>query len=461
MMAREQDLEEAVSSALEEALGAGRKLECAEVEAYASCGRMQRITAEQSSITAASSLSENVLFVRVVEDGRLGIAFSSSFDARRVRQCVEDARDLAKIAEKDSQWPGFAPNPGAYPRIQGLFNKSVESLSADDQRGMLELMIDGATRTAKGIIVNIAGVEVSRKATGVANLNGLDALSKDTLVNAYCWTVRGKGKSVTPDCTNVRASRRPDIDFEKIGETSALIALHSSTLKKPRTEECSVVFSPMAVGFSDMGLLSTLMARGLSGERIFRKNSFLQEKVGERIASKKLTLVDDPLGPGLSGSRPFDDEGCPSRRTELVSDGVLKGFLWDNYFGSISGAGSTGNAIRDRSTGSVSVSPTNLQVKPGRGDMEKIISGIDHGYFVWGCQGVHTSNFETGNFSFVASPGLLIEKGELVGGVRGAMLSGNIIELLANIDIIGSEVQDFGGSLMPTMSFRDVRITTG
>lgn len=93
--------------------------------------------------------------------------------------------------------------------------------------------------------------------------------------------------------------------------------------------------------------------------------------------------------------------------------------------------------------------------------MRSLIESVDHGYLVWACQGAHTSNTETGGYSFVASPGLLIEGGEVVGGVRGAMVSGNVSELLSNVERVGADVKDFGNALMPSALFKDVKVTTG
>jgi PmbA protein len=98
---------------------------------------------------------------------------------------------------------------------------------------------------------------------------------------------------------------------------------------------------------------------------------------------------------------------------------------------------------------------------PDRGSMKSLIESVDHGYLVWGCQGSHTSNTETGGFSFVASPGLLIKNGEVVGGVRGSMVSGNVTDLMKNVERVGADVVDFGSALMPSILFRNVKITTG
>jgi PmbA protein len=100
-------------------------------------------------------------------------------------------------------------------------------------------------------------------------------------------------------------------------------------------------------------------------------------------------------------------------------------------------------------------------MEPGRGTMRDLVSEVDHGYLVWGCQGAHTSNVETGDFSFVASPGFLIERGAIVGCVRGAMISGNIMDLFSGIEKIGGDTMDCGNATQPSMLVGGVKITTG
>ncbi len=138
-----------------------------------------------------------------------------------------------------------------------------------------------------------------------------------------------------------------------------------------------------------------------------------------------------------------------------------EGFLWNTRDGSVAGKRSTGNAVRDMSTGHVTSAPLNISVKPGKGSLRDLISEVDHGYLVWGCQGAHTSNVETGDFSFVASPGFLIERGSVVGCVKGAMLSGNLLSLFSGIEKVGGDPVDFGNMVCPSLLVGGVKVTTG
>jgi PmbA protein len=159
----------------------------------------------------------------------------------------------------------------------------------------------------------------------------------------------------------------------------------------------------------------------------------IADKIGDEIASNIFTLVDDGLYPTSPATSIADDEGVPRQRTLIIENGVLRSFLWDTYWANKMDLKSTGNATRNMRQGLVEINPTTLVVEPGTREIEDIISGIDHGYYIQGVQGAHSSNPESGDFSIVGNPAILIEKGKMIGGIDGLMISGNIFDLLKKI----------------------------
>jgi PmbA protein len=378
-----------------------------------------------------------------------------------VAECIAEAARVARLMVPDRRWSGFPPSPDSYRSVSGIHDSAVASMGVDTLGMMADEMIEGAMSVSRKVAVPYGAVEAIERSVGVANSSGVDVVMKETQLGAVVCCVAGIGETISPDCEESGMSRGCDLRADKIGERAGWVADRSTRLLDAATEECEVVFSPMSLGSSDSGLLTVVLNRAFSGQSVMQRTSFLMDKEGEQIWSDRVSMSDNPLLLGKCGSRPFDDEGLPTTKSQMVRKGVLSGFLWDSHYGSLSGKGSTGNAVRDLSSGSLGVAPLCLQLSPGRGDMHSLIGEVEHGYLVWSGQGTHTSNPETGEFSFVASPGLLIEKGEVVGGVRGAMISGNISALMRNVELVGADVVDFGNSLMPSVLFRDVRVTTG
>lgn len=459
-MASETSQKSIVQDTVSEARKAARSLKCKEYEIFCNAVRGRSVLVERDRVVGASSSKDFGIFVRAVTDGRMGMAFTNTFDSKHVRMCVASALKMSRAGDKDRNWQGFPSSKRSYRPVGGVFDKRVSSMDLSELRSSADVMI-GSARGAGSVSVTGGDVEAIHKVIAISNSSGIDALMEETIISADCISVSGTGNAVTPECMDAAASRSKNLDFELLGESSGRIARLCARAANARTERCKVLFSPLSLGSSESGLLNIVLSRALSGEYFVRKNSFLADKVGKDVAGSALSLTDDPTIPGRAGSRPFDDEGLPCKKTVLVKDGVLKGFLWNSYFGAIAGEDSTGNGTRDYSTGNLSIAPMNLVVERGRGDLDSLVRQMDRGYLVWGCQGAHTANVETGDFSFVASPGLKIEHGEIVGGVSGALVSGNVMGLLGGVEMVGSDQKDFGSSLMPSMVFRDVRITTG
>ena len=117
------------------------------------------------------------------------------------------------------------------------------------------------------------------------------------------------------------------------------------------------------------------------GESIYRHASFLAGKLGEKIASEKITLIDDGTIPGLFGSQPFDDEGVPSRRTPVIENGVLKNYMLNTYTARKLGMKTTGNASRGI-TGNAGIGHGNFFVEAGEKTPEQIIASVKNGFYV-------------------------------------------------------------------------------
>ncbi|MGD9963274.1 MAG: TldD/PmbA family protein, partial [Thermoplasmata archaeon] len=455
------EAESLVTDALEHFQSSARKQKVTQFDAYAVSKRSRRVFVERGRVSGADSTLSTGLHARVCVGHKVGGAFCNSFDRESISGCISEAVKVANLMEPDLKWAGFPSCDRRYPSVSGIYDKSVATLGVAVMRSMAEEMVDSAMSVSKDVSVPFGEVEAATRTLGITNSSGVDSMMTDTELRATLNCVAGTGLSISPDCEGVGRSRDCGLRVDAVGERAGWLAHKSVHLVKARTEEAEAVFSHRSIADTESGLLSVVLSKALSGQSVLRNVSFLADRVGDQVWPENVTLSDNPLLSGRCGSRPFDDEGIPSRRTRLVDKGVLKGYLWDGSCGSASGEGSTGNAVRDTVSGAVSPAPLCLQLAAGRGSLESLVESVDHGYLVWAGQGAHTSNTETGEFSFVASPAFLIEGGEVVGGVRGAMVSGNINDLMANVERVGADVVDFGGALMPSVLFKDVRITTG
>jgi PmbA protein len=218
---------------------------------------------------------------------------------------------------------------------------------------------------------------------------------------------------------------------EEIGRTAARRALRRLGARRVKTAEVPVVFDP------DMAAtLVRHIAGAASGPALYRRASFLVGKRGEHIAAPSVTIVDDGLRPGALGSRPFDGEGLPTRRTVLVGEGVLESYLLDSYSARKLGRASTHHAVRDGA--GVGVGTTNLMLLPGPASPEDLVASVTEGLYVTELIGFGI-NSVTGDYSRGAV-GIWIENGRLAYPVEEVTVAGNLLQMFAAIDGVGNDL---------------------
>jgi TldD protein len=222
---------------------------------------------------------------------------------------------------------------------------------------------------------------------------------------------------------------------EGVAERAARRALLMLTARKAPMGRMPVVLSSEAGGT----MIHEAIGHGLEADLAQQGLSVYSKKVGERVASSLITVVDDPTLPQKRGSYAFDDEGTPSQRTLLVEDGILKGYLYDRLTALKDGVPSTGNGRRESYQQKPIPRMSNTMIVPGKTRPEEIIHSVEKGLFVKKMGGgqVNTVN---GDFVFEVSEGYLIEKGKVGEPVRGATLTGNGPQVLKEIDMVGDDL---------------------
>lgn len=222
---------------------------------------------------------------------------------------------------------------------------------------------------------------------------------------------------------------------EKVAEKAARRSLLMLSARKAPMGRMAVVLSSDAGGT----MIHEAIGHGLEADLAQQGLSVYSGKIGEKVASPLISVVDDPTLPQKRGSYAFDDEGVISQRTVLVEEGVLKNYLYDRLSALKENVSSTGNGRRE----SYQLKPiprmSNTLILPGKRKPEEIIRSVEKGLFVKKMGGgqVNTVN---GDFVFEVSEGYLIEKGSIGEAVRGAILIGNGPQVLKEIDMVGDDL---------------------
>jgi TldD protein len=198
--------------------------------------------------------------------------------------------------------------------------------------------------------------------------------------------------------------------------------------------EMPVVLGPGWPGI----LLHEAIGHGLEGDFNRKQTSAFAGLLGERVAAKGVTVVDDGTIPDRRGSLTIDDEGTPSARTVLIEDGILKGYLQDRQNARLMGMRPTGNGRRQSYAHSVMPRMTNTIMESGSSDPEEIIRSVKRGLYAVNFGGGQV-DITSGKFVFSAAEAYLIEDGKIGPAVKGATLIGNGPDVLTKVEMIGND----------------------
>ena len=222
---------------------------------------------------------------------------------------------------------------------------------------------------------------------------------------------------------------------ELIAEKAAKRALLMLEAKPAPAGEFTVVMSSQAGGT----MIHEAVGHGLEADLVQQGLSVYAGKIGEKVASELVTVVDDATLPHHNGSFTVDDEGVPAQRKVLIKDGVLVGYMYDRLRAMRDGVESTGNGRRQSYAHIPIVRMTNTFIDKGKDNPEDIIKDTKKGVLVVKMGGGEV-NTVTGDFVFEVMEGYMIENGEITYPIRGATLIGNGPKALQDVDAVGNDL---------------------
>jgi PmbA protein len=390
-------------------------------------------------------------FVRGTRGMSTALVSTSDLSHAAIRSLAADAVALARATAEDPD--AGLPSEGfarAWP--------ALDLLDPRDRDVPLEVQLaeareaEAAARALDPRIVNSEGTSVAASfdAVAFACSGGFEGSYESAHHSLVSSPVAAQNGSMQTDYWLTAARRRSDLEPPaSVGRRAAERALAQLGARTLPTQRVPVIFEAPAA----RAVLGNLVSC-LSGGAVYRKTSYLARRLGERIASDAVTVIDDGRRPGGLGSRPFDAEGQPTRRTVAVERGRLTSYLLDVYSARKLGLRSTGNAARGASS-APSVAPTNLWLEPGHESLEQLLRSTERGLLVTGLFG-QGFNPLTGDFSRGAR-GFWIERGERAYPVEEITVAGNLADLLRDVDSVADDLLWLGSLAAP--SFRVAQLT--
>jgi PmbA protein len=398
--------------------------------------------ADTADALAVRSLSQSVTVRdRAIEESERSEADNvglRAFVGRR--QAVVSTNDLGRegadaLAERAVAMARAAPED----RFAGLAEPELIARNFPDLDlldGALPAVgaLEGLARVTEAAALAVRGVTKSGGASASAGVGGMVLVTSAGFRGAYLGSrygisveaIAGEGTAMESDHDSSSARHAGDLEAaEAIGKSAGERAVKRLNPRKVATRRVPVVYDWRAAA----SLIGHL-ASAINGSALARRTSFLQERLGERVFAKGVSVIDDPLRRRGLRSQPFDAEGVATARRALVEDGVLTSWVLDCATARELGLKTTGNAQRGVSS-VPSPGVSNLHLASGQVSPQALIAKIDDGLFVTDLIGMG-ANVVTGDYSRGAA-GFWIERGELAYPVSEVTIAGNLIDIFRTL----------------------------
>jgi TldD protein len=423
---------------------------------------------EDGKVERVLSGTDAGIGIRLLFRGKTFYAFTNECDGRAV---LSLARDLSRYADGGGV-------PAVLPATPTAARRPSDVRIPPESREVREkvALVSGMDRVARGLSREIRQVRATYGETErrieVAAHPGVFVSDAQTFTLLTVQCVAGDGSVLTMGYESGGGTCGweflEEVLPEELAGKAAGRAVRALTAGRIGGGRMPVVLSSEAGGT----MVHEAIGHGLEADLARRGMSVYRDSLGTQVASALVSIVDDATVPGKRGSFGADDEGTAAQRTVLVSDGVLKGFLYDRLHAIRDGGRSTGNGRRESYRHKPVPRMTNTIILPGKTPPEDIVRSVDRGLLVRKMGGGQV-NTVTGDFMFEVAEGYRIENGRPGEPVRGATITGKGPEALSMIDMVGSDL-GFGlgtcgkegqgvpvGDAQPTLRFGPPYITVG
>ena len=410
--------------------------------------RLGKIERLQQSISKGLGL-------RVIKNGAMANTFTTDFTDRAVKDLARETMQIVQVSNTDKH-NGLAPKEmlGSYEGKLMLFDESIAKLTPEKKIEMARSAEDVGLKFDKRI-KNANGTSWSDSRTQVtlSNSDGFTGQYQMTQASLFVGLLAEDedGTKQTDGFFTFGRYLNTLASPQAVGEEAARRVVKKLGGRKVKSAVVPVVLDPRVGSF----LLGDVFGAA-SGGSIYRRMSYLVDKVGQQIASPMITIVDDAIMTDGVASRPFDAEGVKSSNVVVVEKGVLKQYVCDSYAARRLNLKPTGNASRSYQ-GNPGVGSTNLYIKNGETSPAEIIKSVKSGLYLdrVGGQGMNST---TGDFSMGAN-GYWIENGEITHAVQEITVAGNVLKMLNNVKAVGNDLNfKLGTTASPTLLVSEITV---
>ncbi|MBI5867991.1 MAG: TldD/PmbA family protein [candidate division Zixibacteria bacterium] len=383
---------------------------------------------------ANSTIHQNVaetqskVYFRVAIGKKLGVASTNSFTGADLKRAYKSAAKIAKVQRENPHFVTL-PKPAAYPNIDTFFDgtakftprqRAMKVKSIIDRAGRKNCTVAGSLSSGSGelAVVNTLGVNAYQRISS----SSVNVIAMGATSSGYA---EGLSRNVE------------DLDFRAIAGRAVDRAVRCANPVEMPPGEYEVILEPAAVA----SLIEWVNYIGFGSKPFQENTSFMAGRLGEKITGDAVTIYDDGTDP-TAIAFPFDFEGVPKRKVELITNGVAKGVVYDSITAVRGGCESTGHALTPDASGEGGLA-LNVFVQAGKSSLPEMIANVENGLLV--------TRFHYIN-GFIDTPhavltgmtrdGLMqIKKGRLKGGVKNLRFTDSILRAFGSVKALSAERQ--------------------
>jgi PmbA protein len=401
-------------------------------EVYIETRRNLRLEVRKGEIETVQEAAGYGAGFRVFIQGRMAFASSNDLGEKSLDDAIGRAIGFAKITTADPN--NILPNDKGMTSVAGLYDPQISQVKIEEKIDLAKKTEQLAMKDPRITKSDGATYQESEGEVFIANSNGLAKSYKESGCGFGVSVVAEKGEQKSSGAEF--CSRRFYKDIKPAEEVAAKAARDAYEMLDPKpvkTQKAAVIFDRDVARALLGGILGAV-----NGERVLQGASFLGRRLGQKIGSELLTILDDGTRERGLASAPFDDEGVPTQKRIIVDKGVLRGFMYNTIVAKRAGVKSTGNARRGGFTDLPGIGPHSFYMAAGEAKPEDIVKATKAGFLVKEVTG-YGINPVNGHFSGGAS-GFWVEDGKVAFPVKGLTIAGTADEMLNGIDMVADDL---------------------
>ena len=410
-------------------------------ELYLENRTVTRVTLSESTIESVEQGIFAGCGIRAIDSNRTGYAFADSFEEKDL---VEAARNAASIASGGARDPHSFIFQVETPARNIVFLRPLDEVEQDERVGWLR-SVDEAARAYDPSIQQVT-IEHSDEMLRFAVINSEGLWIEDRLPLLYHRATVVANRNGGVGVGLVRISHRlgaEQMDGDKPAEAGREAARQAVVMSG--AEPAPAGEMPVIIAAGGGVLFHEAVGHGLEGDFAHKGTSAFAGRIGELVASDRVSVIDHGGKPDLRGSYNIDDEGTPSQLNVLIERGILRGFMTDRITAQALDTRRTGNGRRQSYRYPPMVRMSNTYLYQGEDNVEQMIRDTKSGLYAAALGGGEVDQ-TSGNFTFGVREAYRIEDGKITAPVRGANLVGNGPEIMKRIDRVGPDMKFWAGT---------------